>query len=197
MQNVFYSKIKQIGDRILLAMILIIDLLCVVCLVVVVSAPEELPVIVAIILAVTELAYGAISVLLVFFVAIETRKYKVDENGITLCYFSSIYSFYPWSDVTEISVCDVEHSTGGSLRYYLVIRILRGTENKNQVSLISLTTRYETWRESLVYWVKHFRKVFMIQFTQERLEEIRAASGMEILDYRTDDAKLGRGKILT
>ena len=130
-----------------------------------------------------------------FMYTIMARKFEVDAQGITIYYLSRYQVHYSWEDVTEISICDVHHTTKGPLRFDLVIRILVGTENKKRKSLASLLGRYETWRQG-IYSMIHFRRVLLIRYSTSRLEEIRNASGKEILDYRTEDAKRGEGKPL-
>lgn len=126
----------------------------------------------------------------VFYYMIESRAYKVDIEGITLCYLKKIYVKHLWDDISEISVCDVHHATKGPA-FDMIIRVVIGDEKNgpsNQRCSINPFSGREHWRSD-VYDLKHFRQVVTIEYEKQRLQQIKQMSNKEIKDYRTRRGK--------
>lgn len=126
----------------------------------------------------------------IFLYAIDSRRYRLDEDGITIDYLKKFTVKYPWSIVSHICVCDVNHAMKTDDRFDIVIRIAIGSERKGPFSegYLSWSNKYEPWRK-MEYNAIHYRKIILIEYTETRLKEITQVSKREIPYLLTDLGK--------
>lgn len=119
-----------------------------------------------------------------------THSYSVDSQGITVFYPNGRKYRYFWLDVEYICVCDTNHSTRIRDVFDVSIRIAVEKEKGNPfddyppLDLAGI----ECWRS---YGSMFFRypKAIILDYSDERLEEIKKASGKEIYDFLTPRAR--------
>lgn len=105
------------------------------------------------------------------------RKYCVSVDGITLLYPFKYTVFHPWSEISEIGICNIHYNHRNPVTYMVAIRIVIG-EEKNGPS-----KGYGPWAESY-YSARHFRTIVSILHSDERLKEFEDVCPLEIIDYR-------------
>lgn len=128
--------------------------------------------------------------------AILSREFIIDEKGIHIRYLSKIQLHYPWDKITNVYVCDVNHAPKDARNFDLVIRIVIGKEQHGPLSDIKSTTliyKKEKWR-TWGYWITKFTNIILVEYSKERLDEIRKLYGHEILYFLTP---LGKDRIKT
>ena len=114
---------------------------------------------------------------------IYSRKYHVHQNGLTVAYCNGTTVAYPWENIADVCVCDVNHNYGGG--FDMVIRFGTCTEANGP-----LTSRgqfgidgYDKWRNEW-YLFSHYKEVIYVEYSPQRLATI---SGVypKIRDRRT------------
>ena len=127
----------------------------------------------------------ALCVFGIVFLVIQSRSYLVSANGITICYLNRFQKIFRWDEVSAISVCDINYAAKDSSVYDVAIRIVIGTEKYGPNGETSFTLAgYDRWR-SFGYNFIHFQNIIILDYSQERLCEIVAASGMDIHDFQS------------
>lgn len=114
-----------------------------------------------------------------FWAFISSRRYQLDQNGITIKYFLGIHKLYLWSDISEIAICKI-HYAAGSTKHCVGIRCAIGIENC--VPSDAKSAR-EEW-SSRTYEILRARKIVTIYYTDERFAEFLKYCPLEIKDYR-------------
>lgn len=114
---------------------------------------------------------------------IDTRTFSLGPEGITIQYADVYAKQYKWSEVSSIVICDVYHSTRSAEIYEHVIRIAIGEEPNGPTSTKKqwALSGHEKW-STYEYALAHFLTVISISFTPDRLEQVQAFSGRDILD---------------
>lgn len=113
-------------------------------------------------------------------IAAHERKYRVDEQGLTIGYPFGIRKFYAWSDIGSMAICKVHYIKKGPIRYKTAIRFVIGLE---KVGPEQAKSADERWSEEM-YEIKHWEKIITIEFSEDRLNEITSVSEIRISDYR-------------
>ena len=109
---------------------------------------------------------------------VQNQKYTVSEHGITIWGIGSSSIHYPWESFRDIGICKVHYTARLPYEYDVVIRLSRMEEPRGPRS-----GSYGPWATEL-YELFHFRKIFLITFTQERLAQLATVYPGEIADYR-------------
>lgn len=115
---------------------------------------------------------------------IDTRTFHLGIDGITVQYVDSYTKQYHWNEISSIIICDIYHSTRSTEIFERVIRFAIGEEpdgplNKNKQLTLSGHDKWSTYE----YGLSHFQTIISISFTTDRLEQVKAFSNMEILDF--------------
>lgn len=116
-----------------------------------------------------------------------SRAYQVTEEFFVLKNFKKKVFQYSWKEIPEISVCDVHHATK-SYAHDKVIRVVLGTEKNgptNPKCSRHVGTGLERWRD-YSYSLKYYKKIILIEYSEERLNQIQEVYKKEIKDYRTN-----------
>ena len=113
---------------------------------------------------------------------IDTRTYNISSDGITIQYADFYIKHYPWSDVSNIAICDVYHSTRVAEIYETVIRFSIGEEPDGPLgSNTQLTlSGHKKW-STYEYGLAHCQTVISISYTSDRLEQVKRLSGKEVV----------------
>lgn len=106
------------------------------------------------------------------------RKYTISESGITLEYPFHFTVYHPWSEISEIGICNVHYTTRGPVEHLTAIRCVVCNE-KNGPS------KGHGWWADSFYGVIHFRVIITIIYSDERMIEFNRICPMEIIDYRS------------
>lgn len=104
------------------------------------------------------------------------REYDVSEYGITIRYFGRKEVLHRWDKVTQICRCII-HRSGTGATQDDVIWITFG-----QIKNGPPHEKYR-WR-TISYGLRHFRTVLTLEYTPERLNEIKNYTTLDISDYR-------------
>lgn len=121
-----------------------------------------------------------------YYLIFSSRAYKVMEKGIFIRNFKRKVIEYSWDEISEISICDVHHASK-SLYHEKVIRVVIGNEKNGPSNLkcpCNLLNGRERWRNAS-YGLRHYKKIILIEYSEERLNQIQTVSKKEIKDYRT------------
>lgn len=121
-----------------------------------------------------------LGIVLILTLILELRKYSVDQFGIKIRYPFCFSVFYPWDDITEVSICKVHYAPRVPGRYCVAIRCVVGEEKTGPSKAKSAN---EYW-SSGSYEAFHLAKVISIEYTDIRLEQIKSVCPHEIKDYR-------------
>ncbi len=126
----------------------------------------------------------------IFQQAIYSRRFRLDEDGITIEYLKKFTVKYPWSTASHICVCDVNHVAKTDDSFDIVIRITIGSERRGPFSegYLSQSNKFEPWRK-MEYNAIHYRKIILIEYTETRLKEIAQVSKRKIPFLLTDLGK--------
>lgn len=129
----------------------------------------------------------------VFAYIIQSREYAVDAIGITVCYCKFYKVKYLWANIQNISICDVNHAAKNWDVFDVVIRIAlveekHGPFSKKQPLTLS---GHERWR-SFGYSLLHFEQIIILDYSEERYNNIQMLSGKTIYDFRGKRA-MGQG----
>ena len=131
-----------------------------------------------------------IVVLGVFLYTTQNGSYFLNAKGIAVTYSKFNMVKILWSNVAYISVCDVHHTANNWMRFDIVIRIVNGEEKigpfipNSPLTLSGL----ERWR-TMGYEIIHRNNVIIIEYSPERLAEIKEISGKDVFFFLTDKAK--------
>lgn len=115
-------------------------------------------------------------------IIMQERKYKVEQQGLTIRYPFGIVVNYPWTDFNEIAICKVRYSSRVSEIYSIAIRCVVGEEKHGPKHSKQPNERWS--RET--YEALHFNRIISIEFSNERYEEFRSACAVPIVDYRNN-----------
>ena len=137
--------------------------------------------------------YLILSIIIIFllylgiltYLVYSSRSYKIQEGELIVQDFYKRVVTYPMDKIAEISVCDIHHEKYGL--YEKVIRIAIDSEKNgptNPKCSRHLISTLEHWR-GLRYSFIHYKKIILIEYTDERLAYIYQAYKREIKDYRT------------
>ena len=116
-----------------------------------------------------------------------SREYCVAEEYLLLQNFKNKVHKYLWEEVSEISICDIHHASKGYL-HEKVIRIVIGEERNgptNPKCPRKMGSSLERWR-SASYSFIHCRNIILIEYSEEKLNQIQCVYKKEIKDYKTD-----------
>ncbi len=120
-----------------------------------------------------------------YYLVLLSRSYQATEEGFFLRNFKRIVR-YSWDEVSEISVCDVHHASRG-MAHDKIIRVVIGKEKNGPTN--SKAPRsiggLERWRKAS-YSLRHYKKIIMIEYSEERFLQIQNVYKKEIQDYRTE-----------
>lgn len=138
-----------------------------------------------------DLGYWLLSLLLIkascfYYLVFSSRSYKFTKEGILIRNIRKKILRYSWDEISEVSVCDVHHASK-SLYHEKVIRVVIGNEENgpsNPKCSRNLLNGRERWRNAS-YGLRHYKKVILIEYNEERLNHIQTVSKKEIKDYRT------------
>lgn len=108
-----------------------------------------------------------------------SRKYSVDQTGITVSYPFGYTMKYEWDKFVQIAVCRV-HMKARSHKEKTAIRFTTSTESNGPHN-----AKYanEKWSSEL-YEILHWKSVLSIEYSEERYKEIASNCPNPILDYR-------------
>lgn len=115
----------------------------------------------------------------VWYAVIGSRRYAIDETGMTIRYPFGFTVKHRWEEFSEIALCHVHHSSGRNT-HILAIRCVLGREEDGPGQAITARERWAT-RE---YELFHFRKVITIYFNKHRYGEFISRCPLPIKDYR-------------
>ena len=120
-----------------------------------------------------------------YYLVLLSRSYEVTEEGFFLRNLKKIVK-YSWDEITEISICDVNHASRSSA-HDKIIRIAIGKEKNGPANLnVPYSSGgLERWRK-LSYSLRHYKKIIMIEYSEERLLQIQKVYKREVQDYRTE-----------
>ncbi len=124
--------------------------------------------------------FSIVFVLALLWSYITSRKYQIDEHGITVRYPFGIRRKYPWSAISEVAICKI-HYASKSASHAVGIRCAIGSESCVPSNAKSAR---EDWT-SMTYEIMHFWKLITVYYTKERLEEFEKYYPSEIKDYRS------------
>ena len=120
---------------------------------------------------------------------IQSRKYSLDSQAITICYMNRVKVKYLWQDVSSIIACSIDHAPKDSSVFDYVLRIAIGEEehgpNGNKYNKKLTLAGYETWR-TYSYSLMHFKTIIILDYTSERKAMIEELSGIQILEEKTE-----------
>lgn len=131
-------------------------------------------------------AFGLIALAIWNCLIFLARSYQVTEKVFELKNFKKKVLQYSWEEISEISVCDVHHATK-SYVHDKVIRVVLAPEKNgptNPKCSRHVGTGLERWRD-YSYSLKNYRKIILIEYSEERLNQIQEVYKKEIKDYRT------------
>lgn len=126
----------------------------------------------------------------IFFYIVQTREFSIDPLGITVVYLGRYQKRYLWTEIESISVCDVDHAAKDKDVFDIVIRLVARKETQRQARKaqgLSLAG-YERWRDGWYSFIR-FRKIILLDYTEDRYRLIRSNSKKEIADRVTKYAK--------
>lgn len=116
----------------------------------------------------------------VFMFVIDQREYSVSSYGLTISYLGIIRHHYEWEEFSEIAICKLRYSKKFRWMHLVGIRFVVGPEiNGPQYA----KQADEPWSTD-TYEFRHWRTIITIEFSEERLEELRQICPKEIADYR-------------
>ena len=121
---------------------------------------------------------------------VSTREYSITNSGIIISYLKTFQVNYPWSVVSQISICDINHAAKDNSVFDLVIRIVIGKEESGPTSGSGpiRNSKFSKWR-TMEYHAVHFRTIINVEHSPLRLEEIRGASQKDIHNFLTEAGK--------
>lgn len=130
-----------------------------------------------------------------FLYVIEKRKYRMNEEGITVLYGGRIQKFYPWAAFTKIVVCDFDHASKYPSNCFLVIRLASLEEAHGPHSQTHKYTLagIETWR-GYHYTMRNFTKIIFLEYSPALLNELVYFSELQVMLSLT---KYGKDKMET
>lgn len=134
---------------------------------------------------------------LILWVLVKTRKYEIDSNGIAIYYFKKMcFKKYLWNDINNICVCDVDFAIKDRNVCSIIIRIAVEDEKYGPFSKVQKRTFYgdEKWRLGR-YVYTHWRNVINLTYNKDRYDQIKALSGREITDFRSEFIKKRDGPL--
>lgn len=119
----------------------------------------------------------------IFGYAIDTREYAVTDTGIQIRYLGKFNDEYRWQDVSHICVCDVNYAPKDHTTFLLAVRIAFGPEKDGPANgkTVANASTVAKWRKSEYHFI-HFRKILLIDYSEQVADEIRKASNREV-DY--------------
>lgn len=108
-----------------------------------------------------------------------SRKYCVDPTGITIRYPFGYTMKYEWDQFVQVAICRI-HMKTRSRKEKLAIRFTTCTESNGPHN-----AKYanEKWSSEL-YEVLHWKRVFSVEYSEERYKELVQNCPNEIFDYR-------------
>ena len=115
-----------------------------------------------------------------------SRLYKATVENFSLQNFKK-KTVYSWDEISGISICDVHNAAKGH-SHEKVIRVVCGSEKNgptNPKCSRNFNGRLERWRQ-LMYSFVHYKKVILIEYSEERSNQMKEVYKNEIKDYRTD-----------
>ena len=115
-----------------------------------------------------------------------SRLYQATVEKFSLQNFKKKI-MYSWDEISEISICDVHNAAKGH-SHEKVIRVVIGYEKNGPTNYKcprNFSGRLERWR-GLMYSFLHYKKIILIEYSEERLNQIKEVCGKEIKDYRTN-----------
>ena len=118
------------------------------------------------------------------------REYSVSESGIAIFYFRRFKVEHPWSQIGQISVCDINYAAKADNVFDIVIRVVVGEEKDGPASNLASIPygRHIKWRQ-MEYNMMHFKTIINIEYTRERLEEIQTASKKSVAYFLMKSAR--------
>lgn len=117
---------------------------------------------------------------LAFMVVIDQREFCFSEQGLTISYFGLWKTQYSWDDFSEIAICKLRYSQRFRWIHKVGIRFAVGYEpNGPQFA----KEADEPWSTD-AYEFRHWRTIITIEFSEERLAELRRFCPREVRDYR-------------
>ena len=182
MKKCLYSKRNQIETGISVALCLLMGFLLIgIGLYLLPSHPES-----AVECGILIAVGCAICAVGVFICAVFTRDYAVNDNGIVIRYLKTFRVEYPWSSISQISVCDINHAAKDSGVFDIAIRIVVGTEAAGPVACRDSVhgDKFIRWRR-MEYSTIYFRTILNVEYSASRLAEIQTASKKDIAYFLT------------
>lgn len=114
---------------------------------------------------------------------IYSREFIMDENGISIYYFSRKVSVHPWEHIVDICVCDVDHRK--PQKFDMIIRLSLYTEvNGPLTEKRKDFSGVDMWRNGM-YLMMHHNDVIYLDYSIEMCKKIEALSQKPVLDRRT------------
>jgi len=105
------------------------------------------------------------------------RYYQIDADGVYVQYAKKWTVFYPWEKVEQVCVCKLIRSTTTKDSYNEVIWLVLGPV---RYAPPDLHHRYDISGYATLNW----KKILIIEYSLERLEELKKYYLSEIKDYR-------------
>lgn len=157
---------------------------------------DEIPLLVCLLLGSAFILCGLyFAVTTILFMIWQLREYGMNELGIYVRYTPKNVVFFPWDSITQVCVTRA-HYVNHYEQMDDIIWCSTG-EAKNGPPSCPGYPNYPKYRNNAKYECTHFRSVFTLDFTSERLEMFRKYYHGEIPDYRGvgvywwDDCKVG------
>ena len=116
----------------------------------------------------------------IFLFVVQARRYRLSPDGILIRYPGGRTAEYAWKDAKSVILTDVCPSRD-ERDIDVVLRISFEDEPD-----LPIHTRFSSgkWRYAHHY-IRHFQSVILIEYTPERMAEIKRLCGQEIIDLRS------------
>lgn len=112
------------------------------------------------------------------FAMVCSRRFRVQEHGLELCYAFGFKRFYPWDQFTDFGLCKVHYGSGRNT-HTLAIRLVVGGESFGPRQACCAREHWQT----RFYEVQHMGKIITIYHTPERYAELLKFCPLIVIDY--------------
>jgi len=117
-----------------------------------------------------------------------SRKFTINDDGIILTYCNSSAVIYPWKEIVDICVCDVNQNYGGGFDIVIRLGLCRETNGPLNPQKVFSINGYDRWRNGW-YLFSNYKNVIYLDYSDQRFERIQQISRRKMIDRRT---KLGK-----
>lgn len=106
------------------------------------------------------------------------RRYTIDKNALVLVGITGKVVRYDWNQFGDVGICKVHYTAKGPIKFDTVIRCTIGHESAGPQEGF-----YGFWATE-IYEALHLKNVFIISFSEKRIQQFCELCPLEIKDYR-------------